>query len=66
MALCRAHAHRSDGAQATAQLQGAGWALLSVLYWEWDALGSKAAKQDCRSICRGRSRGWGTHGGGAE
>jgi len=28
------------------QLRAAGWALLPVPYWEWDALGSKAAKQD--------------------
>ena len=27
------------------QLRAAGWALLPVPYWEWDALGSKAAKQ---------------------
>ena len=27
------------------QLRAAGWALLSVPYWEWNALGSKAAKQ---------------------
>ena len=29
------------------QLRAAGWALLPVPYWEWDALGSsKAAKQE--------------------
>jgi len=28
------------------QLRGAGWALLPVPYWEWDALGSQAAKQE--------------------
>ena len=27
------------------QLRAAGWALLPVPYWEWDALGSEAAKQ---------------------
>ena len=27
------------------QLRAAGWALLPVPYWEWSALGSKAAKQ---------------------
>ena len=27
------------------QLRAAGWALLPVPSWEWDALGSKAAKQ---------------------
>ena len=27
------------------QLRAAGWALLPVPYWEWNALGSKAAKQ---------------------
>ena len=26
------------------QLRAAGWALLSVPYWEWNALGNKAAK----------------------
>ena len=28
------------------QLRAAGWALLPVPYWEWNALGSKAAKQE--------------------
>ena len=28
------------------QLRAAGWALLPVPYWEWDALGSQAAKQE--------------------
>jgi hypothetical protein len=28
------------------QLRAAGWALLPVPYWEWGALGSKAAKQE--------------------
>ena len=28
------------------QLRAAGWALLSVPYWEWNALGSKTAKQE--------------------
>ena len=27
------------------QLRAAGWALLAVPYWEWDALRGKAAKQ---------------------
>ena len=27
------------------QLRAAGWALLPVPYWEWNALGSKAAKE---------------------
>ena len=27
------------------QLRAAGWALLPVPYWEWNALGSEAAKQ---------------------
>ena len=27
------------------QLRAAGWALLPVPYWEWDALRGKAAKQ---------------------
>ena len=28
------------------QLRAAGWTLLPVPYWEWNALGSKAAKQE--------------------
>ena len=28
------------------QLRAAGWALLPVPYWEWNALDSKAAKQE--------------------
>ena len=28
------------------QLRAAGWALLPVPYWEWNALGSKAANQE--------------------
>ena len=36
------------------QLRAAGWALLPVPYWEWDALGSNAAaKQEyCRAALR--------------
>ena len=32
------------------QLRAAGWALLPVPYWEWDALGSKAAKQEYLTV----------------
>ena len=38
------------------QLQAAGWALLTVPYWEWDALGSKGAKQEyLRAALQGTS-----------
>ena len=33
------------------QLRAAGWALLPVPYWEWDALGSSGtAKQECLRV----------------
>ena len=51
------------------QLRAAGWALLPVPYWEWDALGSEVAKQEylqrgARGAGAGGSRGGGARGGG--